>query len=70
MDDSKDGRLSPHSEESPDEGVPTAEADDDDDEPRSEMKVGCVSVFVVWSSITLAGVFSSCSELREGYFDN
>lgn len=26
--------------------------------------------FVVWSSITLAGVFSSCSELRECYFDN
>lgn len=44
MDDSKDGRLSPPSEESPDDGVPTAEADDDDDEPRSEMKVGCVSV--------------------------
>uniref|UniRef100_A0A8W8JGH0 Uncharacterized protein n=1 Tax=Magallana gigas TaxID=29159 RepID=A0A8W8JGH0_MAGGI len=39
MDDSKDGRLSPPSEESPDDEVPTAEADDnDDDEPRSEMK--------------------------------
>lgn len=36
MDDSKDGRLSPPSEESPDDEVPTAEADDnDDDEPRS-----------------------------------
>lgn len=45
MDDSKDGRLSPPSEESPDDEVPTAEADDNDDgEPRSEMKVGCVSV--------------------------
>lgn len=45
MDDSKDERLSPPSEESPDDEVPTAEADDnDDDEPRSEMKVGCVSV--------------------------
>lgn len=42
MDDSKDGRLSPPSEESPDDerddGVPASEAADDDDEPRSEMK--------------------------------